>query len=50
MVLQAVLLRGHQVPTLELSDFDLPLPGGRCSSSVDVDVYLVALQNTGGRD
>ena len=44
MVLETVLFRGHHVPTLVLSDFDLPLPGGGGGAGVDVDVDLIALQ------
>ena len=44
VVLEAVLFRGHHVPTLVLSDFDLPLPGGGGGAGVDVDVDLIALQ------
>ena len=37
MVLQTVLLRSHQVSTLELSDFDIPGPGGGGAGRVDVE-------------
>ena len=48
MVLEAVLLRGHHVPTLVLSHLDLPLPGGASGPGVNVNVDLVA--GVGGGD
>ena len=48
MILEAILLRSHQVSTLILGDFDLPLPGGGGGQSVDINVDLVTL--SGGRD
>ena len=36
MILQAVPFRSHEVPTLVLSDFDVPLPGGGRGGGVDV--------------
>ena len=36
MILETVLLRSHEVPTLVLSDFDVPLPGGGRGGGVDV--------------
>ena len=42
------MLRSHQVSTLILGDFDLPLPGGGGGQSVDINVDLVTL--SGGRD
>ena len=47
MKLEAVLLWGHQIPALILSDLDLPLPGGGGGAGVDVDVDLVALRRGG---
>jgi len=47
VVLETVLLRCHHVPTLVLSDFDLPLPGGGGGAGVDVDVDLIALRRGG---
>ena len=44
-VLKTVLLRSHLVSTLKLCHFHLPLPGGGCGASVNVDVDGVA---TGG--
>ena len=48
MILEAILLRSHQVSTLILGDFDLPLPGGGGGQSVNINVDLVTLR--GGRD
>ena len=48
MILEAILFRSHQVSTLILGDFDLPLPGGGGGQSVDINVDLVTL--SGGRD
>ena len=41
MVLKTVLLRGHHVSTLILSDFNLPFSGCRGRSSVNINVDLV---------
>ena len=48
MILEAILFRSHQVSTLILGDFDLPLPGGGGGQSVDINVDLIALR--GSRD
>ncbi len=37
MILETVLLRGHEVATLVLSDTDVPGPGGGGGGGVDVD-------------
>ena len=47
VILEAVVLRSHQVSTLVLSDLDLPLPGGGGGQSVDVDVDLITLSGGG---
>ena len=47
MILEAVLLWCHHVPTLVLCHLDLPLPGGGGGAGVDVDVDLVALRRGG---
>ena len=44
MILEAVLLRGHQVAALVLSDLDLPLPGGGGATGVNVYLQFIALQ------
>ena len=38
MILETILLWSHEVPTLVLSDFDVPVPGGGGGVSVDVQV------------
>ena len=38
MILETVLLRSHEVPTLVLSHLDVPGPGGGGGGRVDVDV------------
>ena len=48
MVLEAILLRSHQVSTFVLSHLDLPLPGGPSGPGVNVNVDLVA--GVGGGD
>ena len=47
MILEAILLRSHQVSTFILGDFDLPLPGGGGGQSVDINVDLIALSGGG---
>ena len=38
VILETVLLRSHEVPTLVLSHLDVPGPGGGGGGRVDVDV------------
>ena len=43
MILETVLFRSHQISTLILSDFDLPLPNGGGGAGINVDFDLVTL-------